>query len=135
LLAVKPEHERDQVEPVRFRFRDQPADIAGIVLDVGISEQDIRRVRHPFEAASEPFGHRPQLARPACRPRARADHLEQAARPRRRRFGDCTGEILAVVVDQDHADPAGIVLGDQRVQRTGDIGRLVARRHHRDHIW
>jgi hypothetical protein len=132
MLALKPDHERDQVEPVRFRFRDQPVQIAGIVLHVGISEQDTRRVRHPFEAASEPFGHCPQLARPACRQRARADHLEQAARSGRDSFGNRPSMILAVVVDQHHAEPTGIVLGEQRAQRASDVGRLVAGRHDRD---
>jgi hypothetical protein len=39
-----------------------------------------------------------------------------------------------MIVDQDDAKPAGIVLVEQRAQRAADIGSLVARRDHRHDV-
>ena len=126
--AVQPRHQADHDALVRDSARDKAPEIVGRMADIGVGQ--------PQEVGASGGGdalfQRPELARPALRARAAGHHRQLRAREAAR---DVCRAIIALVIDQDDAEVAGIILRQHRAQRAGDDIGLVARRDDGDDRW
>ena len=106
---------RHQVEIAALRLRDQRRDVARIVDDVGVGEQDERASARGLGASPAPPPRACRSSRAASARRARPP----AARPRSLagRARHRAGAVAAAVVHQDDPERPGIVLRQQRAQR------------------
>ena len=127
------DHERYEVEPSGFGLVDHGAKIARAVFDVGVRQMQIAR-RGPLRLGDlDTRVQRPHLAHPTAR------HVLGRHDPKLRSDGVIAGEptrcvasaVVAAVVYQNDLEFAGIILGEQRVQRPLDDVGFVARGDHR----
>ncbi len=126
-------HQGGEHQALGLGARDEGAKVVGRVADVGVGEPEV--LGRILLGVQRALVHGPQLAGPAGRQGLAGQHLQafDAAEPLGLGEGDGGGAVRGGVVDQDHAQVARIVLGQERTDRTGDHIGLVARRHHGDH--
>ena len=98
----------------RSRLRDQRRDMGGVVLDIGVREQDQLGVARRRDA----LRHRPELAAPSLGTRRALDHGQPIVGETAR---DGASAVAAAVVHQD--DPQrGVILRQQRGERASITG-------------
>ena len=120
-LAAQLHHLGDQVEP-GLLLGDQGGEVQGVVHDVGVGQQQQFGI-----AGGDALRHRPELAAPARRPGRAVDHVQAGVIDG---AGQRAGAVGAAVVHQEQAQPARIVLGQQRAQGGGHALSLVPGRDH-----
>ncbi|MCY1361063.1 hypothetical protein D9M69_477160 [compost metagenome] len=118
------------------RARHQRCQHAGAVPDIGIGQPDVAGLRGDAVGFGQPFGLGPDLAAPAGRQLARADH-RQRLRTRGSRgsgAGEIGGAVLAVVIDHHQREPPRIALAEHARHRACDHRGLVAGRDDGHHV-
>jgi hypothetical protein len=128
------DHVGDQVAVLRFGKRDERGDIIGLVVDIGVGEQQI--VGDQGGRGNHSLRHRPQLAAPSGRQRRGAHYGEARRCPDPGRgLRDCAiGSIGAGIVDHDDVNLPAEILLQERSDGICDDCSLVARRNDRHHL-
>ncbi len=127
--AVQSNHQGNEVELVGFGFSYQSPEVSRVVLHVGIGEQHEGSGRVIGRSSDDAGLHGPHLAHPPGRTFARALNAEArsvgvfAGEP----LGQASRGILALVVDERHAQFTRVVLLQERSEAAHDAGLLVSR--------
>jgi hypothetical protein len=112
VFAMEPHHQRDQVTAFVFGLGDETAEVALIVLDVGVGQQQVGCAGIDLPCRPYALMERPGFARPAgCQPFPGNDRKRIGpAQAGRRVACDASGAVGAAVIDHDDLERPRIVL-------------------------
>ena len=128
-LARQPRHQRHQ-HLVLAGARHQLAQIVGGVGDVGVCEPEEFRAHAFFGSLLAALMHGPQLAGPARWPRRAGQHRQARTVQRACKVPRA---VVRLVIHQEDAKVAGIILGNQAADAALDDIGLVAGGDHGNH--
>ena len=124
--TVQLHHERREIVAAVLRDSDQPRDVIGRVLDIGVGQQE--EVRPEWGSLLNSLLHRPQLSRPSWGQRPAGDDADLPG-ARTMSGGAASGlgrAVTAVVVDDKNLQRVDTTLLQKRGDRFADVARFIA---------
>jgi len=126
-LDPKLNHERHQVEIFLFRFGNHAPQTIWCVRDIGIGQQQVRRIGGEYSSPVDALRNRPHFPRPAVRQLVALDHVKYP-RTCGARFSLGSGAVRTAVIHQDDSHVRGVILPGDRSDGLGnDVGFVPCR--------